>query len=128
MRLTICLIAAIALVPVASPVGAKTMHKASPIVLNHTTWTYSMKGKTYRETVDADGHYITQTLGGKHIDHGTAVVKGDMACFTSAMNKDGEVCWKSHDVAVGHSMVVTNAKRGKLTVHRVAYRPLAMPK
>ena len=127
MRLTICLIAAIALVP-ATSVGAKSMHKPAAIVLNHTTWTYSMKGKTYRETVDADGFFFTQTMGGKHIDHGTAAVKDGEACFTSAMNKDGEVCWKSHNVGVGHSMVVTNAKRGKLTVHRAAYHPMTMPK
>lgn len=126
MRFTIGFIAAIALIPTATPVGAKTMHKPAALELNHTSWTYSMKGKTYRETVDADGNYITETMGGKHIDHGTAVVKGDMACFTSAMNKDGEVCWKSHAVGVGHSMVVVNDKRGKLTVHRVAYHPLKM--
>ena len=87
-----------------------------------------MKGKTYRESIDADGNYITQTTAGKHVDHGTALVKGDEACFTSAMNKDGEARCKSHNIAVGHSMVVVNDKRGKLTVHRAAYKPMKMPK
>ena len=128
MRLTLCLIAAIALVPATTAVAAKSTHKPAAVVLNHTTWTYSMKGKTYRETVDADGNYITQTTGGKHIDHGTATVKDGKACFTSAMNKDGEVCWKSHYVGIGHSMVVVNDKGRKLTVHRAAYKALEMPK
>jgi hypothetical protein len=128
MRLTICLIAALALVPAAAPVAAKTMHKPAALVLNHTSWTYSMKGKAYRESIDDEGNYITETIGGKHADHGTAAVKDGKACFTSAMNNDGEVCWKSHNVGVGHSMVVVNDKGRKLTVHRVAYRPMKMPK
>ena len=128
MRLTIGLIAAIALVPVAAPAGAKTMHKPATIVLNHTTWTFSMKGKSYRETVDSDGNYITETMGGKHVDHGTAAVKDGKACFTSAMNDKGEVCWKSGPIAVGHSGVAVSDKGEKLTVHHVGYHPLKMHK
>lgn len=124
MRLTICLIAAIALVPAASPVGAKAAHKPAALELNHTTWTYSFEHTKFRESVDADGNYITQTLGGKHIDHGTAAVKDGKACFTSAMNKDGEVCWKTGPVAVGHSAVAVSDKGQKLRVHRVAYKPM----
>ena len=37
-----------------------------------------------------DGNYIANAVSGKHIDHGTAVMKDGKACFTSAMTKDGE--------------------------------------
>jgi len=128
MRLTIGLIAAIALVPAAAPVGAKSTHKPATIVLKHTTWTYSVKGTNFRETVDADGNYITETMAGKHMDHGTAAVKDGKACFTSAMNNDGETCWKSGPIAIGHSGVAVSDKGQKLTVHHAAYHPLKMHK
>jgi hypothetical protein len=96
-----------------------------------TSWTYvdSKDGKL-KESIDADGNYITQTIGGKHIDHGSAVMKGKKACFTSAMTKEGEICWTTpgSGLKVGHSFVATSDKGRKLRVTRVAYVKLQMPK
>ena len=111
--------------------GMTSVVTASPhanFQINHTTWTLNDHGKMVRESVDADGNYITQSMSGKHLDHGTAVMKGHKVCFTSAMTKEGEMCWTTHAVAVGHSMNTVNDKGRKLTVHRTAYVPLKMPK
>ena len=67
--------------------------------------------------IDANGNYIENSVSGKHIDHGTAVMKDDKACFTSAMTKDGEVCWTTKPVKIGHSMSTTSDKGESLTVH-----------
>jgi len=67
-------------------------------------------------------------VSGKHIDHGTAVMKGGKACFTSAMTKDGEMCWTTKPTKIGQSMVTTNDKGEKLKVTRVKYVPMSMPK
>ncbi|MBV9528681.1 hypothetical protein [Sphingomonas sp.] len=120
MRLTICLIAALALVPAATPVGAKAAAKPAAFDINHTTWTFTEKGKAYRESIDESGNYVTH-MGGKEVDHGSAVMKDGKACFTSAVDKEGEECWTTRPVAVGHSMTTHNDKGRKLTVHRVAY-------
>jgi hypothetical protein len=56
------------------------------------------------------------------------VMKNRKACFTSAMTKEGEICWTTRPVKIGHSMVTTNDKGEKLTVTRVKYTPLSMPK
>jgi hypothetical protein len=127
MRLSIILAAAV-LCAGSTPLIAKTAKHAA-FQLNETTWTFTDKkdGKL-KESVDADGNYITQTVGGKHIDHGTAVMKDAKACFTSAMTKDGEMCWTTGPVEIGRSMVTTNDKGEKLTVTRVKYTPLSMPK
>ena len=126
MRLTICLAAAFALCATAAPVAAKT----APFQLNKTSWTYVDKGSRVRESIDADGNYITNSVAGKHLDHGTAVMKDDKACFTSAMTKEGEECWSTpgHELKIGHSFVTHNDKGRKLKVTRIAYRPLSMPK
>ena len=86
--------------------------------------------KKARESIDADGNYIENAVSGKHIDHGTAVMKDGKACFTSAMNKDGEVCWTTlpHALKIGHSFVTTSDKGQKLKVTRVAYVAMSMPK
>ena len=55
-------------------------------------------------------------------------MKAHKACFTSAMTKDGEMCWTTTPVSIGHSMVTKNDKGRKLTVTRVKYTPLSMPK
>ena len=129
MRSTIWIAAAAILAAGATPVAAKTAHaKPAAFEINHTTWTFTEHGTKDRESIDADGNYITQTVGGKHLDHGTAVMKDGKACFTSAMTKEGEMCWTTHAVAIGHSMTTTNDKGRKLTVHRTAYVPLKMPK
>src|SRR5687768_16610211 len=95
--------------------------------LNETTWEYTdpKTGKAVRESIDADGKYIT-VAGTEHFDHGTVVMKDGKACFTSAMNKDGESCWTNPNVAEGASGETTNDKGEKLTVKRVAYTPLTM--
>src|SRR5256885_16733852 len=91
MRLTIILAAAV-LCAGSTPLIAKTAKHAA-FQLNETTWTFTDHGKKVRESIDADGNYIENTVGGKHVDHGTAVVKGNKACFTSAMTKDCEMGW-----------------------------------
>jgi hypothetical protein len=80
------------------------------------------------ESIDAQGNYIENSVAGKHVDHGTAMMKDDKACFTSAMTKEGEVCWTTKPVKVGQSMTTTSDKGEKLKVTRVAYKPLKMPK
>lgn len=95
--------------------------------LNETSWEYT-DNKTHKpisESVDATGKYIAVS-GKEHIDHGTAVMKGGKACFTSAMTKAGEECWTDPMVAVGQSGETTSDKGEKLTVKRVAYAPLTM--
>jgi hypothetical protein len=55
-------------------------------------------------------------------------MKDDKACFTSAMDKKGEVCWTTKPVEIGQSMETTSSKGEKLTVTRVDYVPMSMPK
>ena len=94
--------------------------------INETTWTFTRDGKTIQESIDANGNYIANS-GEEHIDHGTVVMKGDKACFTSAMNQEGEVCWTTAQTEIGQSMETTSDKGEKLTVTRVAYVPMTMP-
>lgn len=124
MRVTICLAAALAFC--ASAASAKP----AAFQLNKTSWTFVDPEKKVkaRESIDADGNYIENAVSGKHLDHGTAVMKDGKACFTSAMNSDGEECWTTHPVSIGHSMVTTNDKGRKLKVTRIAYAPMSMPK
>ena len=126
MRLTTCLTAAAILCAASTPLAAKTAKPA--FQLKGTTWTFTDDKQKVEESIDADGNYIAQTIGGKHLDHGTAVMKGDKACFTSKMTKEGEICWTTSPVSIGHSMVTTNDKGRKLKVTRVKYTPLEMPK
>ena len=131
MRSIICVTAALAFCVCSGPAIAKAKPPAKPAAfqLNETTWTFTdPKAGKLKESIDASGNYITQTVGGKHIDHGTAVMKDTKACFTSAMTKDGEVCWTTGAVKIGHSMVTHSSKGQKLTVTRLKYTPLSMPK
>ena len=123
MRLAICLTAALALC-------ASTQIAAKPasFQINSTSWKFTQKGEKLVMSVDADGNYIENTAAGKHKDHGTVVMKGDKVCFTSAMNNEGEDCWTTKSVGVGHSMQTKNDKGETLTVTRVKYKPLSMPK
>ena len=94
--------------------------------LNETTWTFTDKdGQAIQESIDANGNYIANS-GAKHVDHGTAVMKDGKACFTSAMNKEGEECWTTQPVAIGQSFETTSDKGEKLTVMRVDYVPMTM--
>ena len=130
MRLTICLTAAVVICGGSMPAGAKTAAKHTAFQLNETTWTFVDNGKKVRESIDADGNYIENAVSGKHIDHGTAVMKGHKACFTSAMTKEGEVCWTTprNALKVGQSFVAKSDKGRKLKVTRIAYVKLEMPK
>lgn len=126
MRFTTFVAAAAIACAGSSPLMAKSAKHAA-FQLDSTTWAYVDHGKKVRLTVDADGNYIENAVSGKHIDHGTAVMKGDKACFTSAMTKEGEVCWTTKPVSIGHSMMTTSDKGRKLKVTRVKYMTLKMP-
>jgi hypothetical protein len=128
MRTTLCFTAALILCAGSTPAYAKTAGPAA-FQLNETTWTFVDHGKKVRESIDADGNYIENAVSGKHIDHGTAVMKGNKACFTSAMTKEGEECWTTsrNAVAIGHSFVTRNDKGRKLKVTRTKYTVLKMP-
>ena len=107
---------------------APLLAKHAPFQLNKTTWTYTYKGKYVRESVDADGNFISQNRAGKQVDNGTSVMKDGKACFTSSVTKDGEVCWTTKSVAIGHSMVTHSDKGEKLKVTRVKYVPMTSTK
>jgi len=135
MRLTICLAAVAALCACSKPAEAPpaadnsaaeaNAPAATPATfqLNETSWTFKNKdGKQVDETIDGTGNFVA-TSSGKHLDHGTSTMKGDKACFTSAMTKEGEVCWTTKPVEVGQSMDTVSDKGEHLTVTRVAYAP-----
>jgi hypothetical protein len=126
MRLTICVAAAFVLSASSTQLAAKP----APFDIKSTSWSFVDHGNKVRETIDADGNYIENAVSGKHIDHGTGVMKDGKACFTSAMTKEGEVCWTTpkNAVKIGHSFVTTNDKGRKLKVTRIAYTKLEMPK
>lgn len=125
MRLTICLTAALA-------VSSWSSVAASPptaFQLKETSWTFTdTDGTKVQESIDANGNFIANSVAGKHLDHGTSVMKGEKACFTSAMTKEGEICWTTKPVEVGQSMDTASDKGKKLTVTRVKYVPMSMPK
>ena len=129
MRFTICLTAALALGAAGSTPAFAKAAKPAAFQLNETSWTYVDKKMKVRETIDADGNYIENAVSGKHIDHGTAVIKGKKACFTSAMTKEGELCWTTprNAVRIGHSFVTTSDKGRNLKVTRIKYVQLKMP-
>ena len=143
MRLTICLTAALALCAcskqqAAAPATDNNVAEANASApaatpaafqLNETTWTFTDPDKKVpaQESIDANGNYIENAVSGTHIDHGTAVMKGDKACFTSKMTKEGEVCWTTKPVEIGQSMDTVSDKGQKLTVTRVAYVAMSIP-
>jgi hypothetical protein len=142
MRITICLTAASVFIasstataaqPAAAPLApipaAAVAASPAAFQLDETTWTFTdSKGTKVKESIDAKGNYISQSIDGKHLDHGVSVMKNGKACFTSAMTKDGEVCWTTKPVVVGQAMDTVSGKGEKLTVTRTAYVPLSMPK
>ena len=111
----------------ANAVAANMAVPAALTTLNETTWEFTdpETKKPMQESIDATGKYITVS-GKEHIDHGTAVMKDGKACFTSAMTKDGEECWKDPILAIGQSGESVSDKGEKLVVKRVAYVPLTM--
>lgn len=103
---------------------------AAPVALaslNETTWEYTdlETKKPMQQSIDAEGKYIIVS-GKEHIDHGTAAIKDGKACFTSAMTKEGEECWKDPILAIGQSGESVSDKGEKLVVKRTAYVPLTM--
>jgi len=90
--------------------------------LNETTWTFTRNGKNIQESIDASGNYVANA-GSEHIDHGTYASVDGKACFTSAMDKEGQVCWTAKDAAIGETMETVSDKGEKLMVTRVAYVP-----
>ena len=111
---------------VAMDANAADANMATPAAfsINETSWEFTQDGKAQTETIDASGNYVAWA-GTEHIDHGTAVMKDGKACFTSAMTKEGEVCWSDPKVEVGQSGETTSDKGEKLTVRRVAF--MAVP-
>jgi hypothetical protein len=104
----------------ANAMDANAVATPAAFQLNETTWDFTDDGKAMTESIDSSGNYVTWS-GAEHIDHGTSVMKDDKACFTSAMDKEGEVCWTTQAVDIGLSMETTSDKGKKLTVKRVAY-------
>lgn len=92
--------------------------------INETTWEFTREGQAQVESIDVNGNYVAWS-GDKHLDHGTAVMKGNKVCFTSAMNQDGETCWTTSPTEVGQTFETTSDKGEKLTVKRVAF--MAVP-
>ena len=142
MRLSICLAGAVAVslagcmkqeTPAATAnneASAEANAAATPaaLELNQTSWTFvDKKAGNVQESVDANGNYIANTTAGKHVDHGTAVMNGDKACFTSAMDKEGEICWTAKPIQIGESMDTVSDKGEKLTVTRVPYVAMTIP-
>jgi hypothetical protein len=127
MRSIICISAALAICAGSTTAVARHATPAS-MSIKHNSWTYTYKGTRSRESVDNDGNYITQSSRGKHLDHGTAVMKGDKVCFTSAMDAKRDGCWTAKDLKVGQSAMTTSDKGEKLKVTRIKYAPLSMPK
>ena len=90
--------------------------------IKETSWEFidPKTKKAVQESIDANGNYIT-TAGTEHFDHGTAIDKDGKACFTSAMTKDGEMCWNDPKIEPGTSGETVNDKGEKLAIKRVAY-------
>ena len=105
----------------------EAMAPAALASIAETSWEFTdaKTGKPMQESVDAAGKYIVVS-GKEHIDHGTAAMKGGKACFTSAMTKEGEVCWTDPMIAIGQSGETTSDKGEKLPIKRIAYTPLTM--
>ncbi len=90
-----------------------------------TSWEFTdaKSKKPIQESVDPKGTYVASS-GSEHIDHGTAVMKDGKACFTSAMTKEGEVCWTDPKLEIGASGETVSDKGEKLGIKRVAYVPI----
>ncbi len=110
-------------ITIENEVAAAPVPAAYPI--NETSWEFTRDGKAMQESVDARGNYII-TSGTEHVDHGTAVMKDGKACFTSAMTKEGEVCWTNPKLDVDASGETVSDKGEKLQLKRVAYIPKTM--
>ena len=54
-------------------------------------------------------------------------LKDGKQCFTSAMDKEGQVCWTAKDAAIGETVEAVSDKGEKLMVTHVAYVAATMP-
>ena len=107
----------------ANAMDANAMATPAAFQINDTSWEFTREGKNITESIDASGNYVAWA-GTEHVDHGTSVMKDGKACFTSAMDKQGEVCWTTKPTDIGQSMDTTSDKGEKLTVKRVAVVPV----
>lgn len=119
MRVAVSVTALAAFFSVSAPAHGKAAK--SSFQLNGMTWVFEEHGADVRESVDHHGNYVARTFAGKELDHGTAVMKRTKACFTSAVDTNGEVCWTTRPLNIGQSMVSTSDKGEKLKVTRVKY-------
>jgi hypothetical protein len=94
--------------------------------LNQTTLEFTSEGKLVTETIDANGNYVVWS-GAEHIDHGKMVMKGDRACFDSAMDQEGETCWTTAPTEIGQSWEATNDKGEKLIIKRIDFMAVPEP-
>ena len=109
----------------ANTMAANDMMAPAAASINNSTYEYVKNSRAIQLSIDGNGNYIS-SAGKDHMDHGTAVEKDDKLCFTSAMNKDGEVCWTDPKLAVGQQGQSVSDKGEKLTVKHVAYVPKTM--
>lgn len=107
-----------------SATSAHTDARPAKFQLYGITWVFKEHGTMVRESVDRHGNYVARTFDGKELDHGRAVMKGNKACFTSAVDSTGEVCWTTRTLSIGSSMVSTSDKGETLKVRRVPYVPM----
>jgi len=140
MRMVICPLAVLALVACSKPAettndtnaaDANVMMDANAVTpaafqLNQTTLEFTSEGKLVVETIDANGNYVVWS-GAEHIDHGKMVMKGDKACFDSAMDQEGETCWTTSPTEIGQSWEATNDKGEKLIIKRIDFTVVPEP-
>ena len=135
MRILMCSLAVLALVACGRPAetanDANSAMEANAVTpaafqLNQTTLEFTSDGKLVTETIDADGNYVVWA-GSKHIDHGKMVMKGDRACFDSAMDQEGESCWTTAPTEIGQSWEATNDKGEKLIIKRIDFTAVPEP-
>jgi hypothetical protein len=122
MRAAICVSAGLL-----ACVGALTAEAKPESWLSNTTWTFLDDGTTVRESIDSHGGYVMSSADGKHLDHGTLVIRNGKVCHTSLMSNDGEVCWIVPHARIGQTVTAVSPKGRKLKVTRVAYLPQPTP-
>ncbi len=140
MRILMCSLAVLALVACARPAETTNDTNAADsnmamdanavtsaaFQLNQTTLEFTSEGKLVTETIDANGNYVVWS-GAEHVDHGKMVMKGDRACFDSAMDQEGETCWTTTPTEIGQSWEATNDKGEKLTIKRIDFMAVPEP-
>jgi hypothetical protein len=54
-------------------------------------------------------------------------MKGDKACFDSAMDQAGETCWTTTPTEIGQSWEATSDKGEKLVIKRIDFMAVPEP-